>query len=142
MTQRKFWVLVPKEKEEEMGLSGPHTRSLHLNMSQERESDERLVELDLKQVTSGRDCPSVDYHCQEVLVPLLLKVNSQVYPTPCLSPMREPALAYSSVFVWTIDLSPYSHRNIFAATSFQDHKLPQKLKSRCMPNLIGVSDFF
>lgn len=43
------------------------------NMPQEKKTDERLVELEMREVTSGRDCPSVDYLCQEVLVPFLLQ---------------------------------------------------------------------
>lgn len=69
--QRKFWVLLPKE--EGTDLSSPKTRNFHFNMSQERERDERLVELEMREVTGGSDCPSVDYLCQDVLVTLLFQ---------------------------------------------------------------------
>lgn len=68
VAQRKFWVLLPKEG---MGLGSPKTRNFHFNMSKERETDKRLVELEMREVTSGKDCPSVDYLCQEVLSFLL-----------------------------------------------------------------------
>lgn len=42
-------------------------------MSQEKEPYERLGELEMREVTSGKNCLSVDYLCQEALVSLLLQ---------------------------------------------------------------------
>lgn len=70
--QREFWVLLPEVRRN--GLGWPPNKEFPFQYAEreyEREPDERLVELEMKEVTSERYCPSVDSLCQEVLVPLL-----------------------------------------------------------------------
>lgn len=48
-------------------------KNFRFDMSQEKEPYERLGELEMREVTSGKNCLSVDYLCQEALVSLLLQ---------------------------------------------------------------------
>lgn len=62
-----------KKKKKRNGPEWPLTRNFHFNMSRDQKTDEMFMELEIREVTSGRNCPSVEYPCQEVLVPLLLQ---------------------------------------------------------------------